>query len=508
MGNYNRIINLISPTYQERSRVIKTRDSLVDSIDSSFQRDERYSHTTVIGSAATGNFLRGYRDIDALLLFHQYDLESFREGVRKIKGLEEIEFAGKKLTVEDKVNASYNHFDVSLGVVSLSNTPENSLGLDMEKHPSFTADRIKEAQKEDVLLTKQFFKNIGLYGEKLGGFTIEQMVAYFGKFEEILKNLRDRTRIYVDYSEQFNGASTPMVVTYPFCGLDNLAKRVTEDDLEKSREYAQTVLSNPELFLEDTRRVMNRDFWNKRAVKYKHSEEFGFPDIHLNHRENRILRQRIGPYGKKRVLDVGCANGYSTIAISRPGDNYVFGIDANNKAIEMANRLKGERGLEDINFEVGEMTAVPLSNNSFDIVYAKRALSNLPSRREQKKAIEELSRLTKPGGKVYVFDLFMEGYERLNNLRSLFGLEPIESPFHCIPLTEDFIKMASENGLRIIGEEDPTSSYYCMSRVIYPRILKPFGRQVHADSIPNWLFSRFPSIGNIGANKLYTFRKK
>ncbi len=300
---------------------------------------------------------------------------------------------------------------------------------------------------------------------------------------------------------------SPMTISYPFCGLDNLAKKVTQVDLEKSKEYAQIVLSNPEVFLEDTRRVMNKDFWNKRATKYRDSEEFGFPDIHLNHRENRILRERIYPYGGKKILDVGCANGHSTIAITRPGDNYVLGIDANSKAIDMANILKQEKGLREIHFEVGEMTNVLRESNSFDIVYAKRALSNLPSRREQKRAIEELSRLTIPGGKIFIFDLFMEGYERLNKLRNDFGLESIDLPFHCLPLTEDFIKITSDNGLTVFREEDPTSSYYYMSRVLYPKILKPMGIQATSNSLPNWVFSKLPSIGNIGANKLYTLIK-
>lgn len=508
MTKYKEVEDLISPTAEEVSRVNRTRDSFVKATNESFVKYDNYSHVTIIGSAATGNFLRGYRDLDGLLLFHEYDSDSFRSRVGEIRGLSEIEFTGKKLTVEEKVNAKYNHFDVSLGAVLLNSTPEESLGLDMEKHPLFTESMLGSAQKRDVLLTKQFFKNIGLYGAKIGGFTIEQIISRFGGFEDVLQKLRKGEDINIDYSGNFTGNDSPMIVTYPFCGLDNLAKRVSKEDIEKSRSYAQIVLSDPEQFLEDSRRTMNKDFWIKRATKYKDSEEFGFPDIHLNHRENRVLRKKIGPNKGIKVLDVGCANGYSTISIARPGNNIFFGIDTNNEAIEMANRLKDQKRLEDITFSVGEMTNVPFEDKFFDVAYAKRALSNLPSRKEQKKAIEELSRLTRVDGRVYVFDLFMEGYERLNQLRNSFGLEKIELPFHCIPLTEDFLTTASENGLKIHDEEDPTSSYYLMSRVIYPRVLKPLGLQANSDSIPNWLFSKFPPIGNIGANKLYTFIKK
>jgi len=505
---YDEILSLISPTPEERYRIEKSRELLLEAIEERFQGNKNYSHTTVIGSAATGNFLRGYRDIDALILLNYYNAESFRRTIKNIGGLEQIDFRGRKMTVEDKVDARYNHFDVSIGAVLLSGSPESSLGLDMEQHPTFTITKLGESKRSDILLSKQFFKNIGLYGEKLGGFTIEQMVLFYGSFDKLIRAIKNGDRIYIDFSGKYRGERTPIVISYPFCGLDNLAKKVDERDLFISREYASKVLSDPEQFLEDTRRVMNKDFWLKRAVKYKDSEEFGFPDIHLNHRENRIMRKKVNPYSHKKVLDVGCANGYSTIAISRPGDNFIWGIDASIEAIEMANRLKKEKGFKDLTFQVGQMTEIPFDSEYFDIVYAKRSLSNLPSIREQKKAIKEISRVTKMGGHVYIFDLVMEGYQRLNRLRNIFGLDEIELPFHCIPIKEDFIKTAVDNGLRFEREEDLTSTYYFMSRVLYPSLLKPFRKQARSNSLPNQLFSMLPSFRNIGVSKLYTLLKK
>lgn len=505
---YKKVLELISPTFEEKCRVEKTKNSLVGSLENSFKEDNGYSHTTVIGSAATENYLRGYRDIDVLILFNYFDPINFRKKIQGIRELQGIDFKGKKLTVEEKVNARYNNFDVSLGAVILDGSSKNKLGLDMEQHPTFTKKNLRVDQKPSILLSKQFFKNIGLYGEKLGGFTIEQLIYHYGEFEQLLQKIKTEENIYVDFSGKYLGNKTPIVVSYPFCGLDNLAKKVTEEDFNLSKEYAKKVLLDPDQFLEDTRRVMNKDFWSKRAIKYKDSEEFGFPDIHLNHRENKIMRKKIKPFEQKKILDVGCANGYSTIAISRPGNNFIWGIDANPNAIEMANRLRDKNGLAGLCFKVGEMSDIPFNKNYFDIIYAKRSLSNLPSRREQKKAIEEMSRVVKSEGEVYIFDLFVEGYEKLNCLRERFGLEKIELPFHCIPLKDDFIETALDNNLEISCEEDITSSYYLMSRIIYPKLLNFFGKQNKSDSFANFLFSNLPSFGEIGVNKLYTLRKK
>lgn len=505
---YKPIIELIKPTDEEIKRVVLTRDEVKERLDISFRDQVCYRGAKIIGSAATGHFLRGYRDIDVLLAFEGNLKKDFKEGIMRTRGLDNIIFKDKCEIVMNKANCRFNHFDVSIGAIDSRMPAEQDLASDMYKHPDFVKKRLSPERVDEVYLAKQFLKNVGLYGAKIDGFAVEQMIISFGSFNKLLAHLINGSRVFVDFSGKYQDNGNSFVVTYPFSGLDNLTKRVSGGDLEKLREYAKLVSQDPETFLEDARRIINRDFWNKRLRKYGDFEEFSIPDVYLNHRENRVLRGLLRKTQPVRVLDLGCANGHSTIAVNRPGDSLVWAVDSNSSAVDIARKLLNDKGMHGIEFVVGEMTSLNFDREYFDAVYAKRALSNLSSRREQQKAIKGASDTLKTGGRFYIFDIFEEGYARLNLLRSRFGLKEVPLPFHCLPLTDKFVRNSTRNYFSLIREEDPTSTYYVLSRVLIPSLFGPFGIEPKSKSIKNLVFSLLPSFGNVGVNKLYVFDKK
>lgn len=505
---YEPVLDLITPSEEEIRRVKQTREDFSERIERTFLDIPNYFSTVIIGSSATENFLRGYRDLDALILFNKFNKEKFREKLQQIHEIDSISFRDDNSIVLDKINGRYNYFNISVGAILNGQKPEENLAIDMSRHPEFTRIHIDKEKRKEVLLTKQFFKNLRLYGSKMGGFPIEQLIAKYGSFENVLEVLKGNERIFVDFSGKYSGTPSPMIVSYPYCGLDNLAKRITSQELDSARDYAKIVSENPEKFLEDSRRIINMEFWNKRVKKYGKAEEFSIPDVYLNHKENRILRKKLNPNSNFKILDLGCANGHSTFAINRPGNNLVWGIDSNEDAIKMAKELMKKKNLKGIEFLVGEIANPKFDEDYFDAVYAKRSLSNLPSQREQEKAVKKVATLLKRGGKFYIFDLFEEGYSKLNEIRSRKGLEKINLPFHCLPLTDKLVKdMANEN-FAVMKEEDPTSTYYLMSRVFMPSILKYSGKEPNPKSAESWIFSWMPSLGKLGVNKLYILEKK
>ena len=83
-----------------------------------------------------------------------------------------------------------------------------------------------------------------------------------------------------------------------------------------------------------------------------------------------------------RVLDIGCANGFSTFRqheINRAA-RYT-GVDYANSMIEHAQRSLSEKRLppDEIRFEVASILALPFGDGAFDVAYTTRALINLPT---------------------------------------------------------------------------------------------------------------------------------
>jgi SAM-dependent methyltransferase len=107
-------------------------------------------------------------------------------------------------------------------------------------------------------------------------------------------------------------------------------------------------------------------------------------------------RARIGD--GTTVLDVGCGFGLESLRLARlvqPGGK-VAGIDKSADFIADAKARAAEAKLA-IDFRVGDAEALPFADASFDVARAERVLVYLP---DPKRALQEMRRVTRPGGTV------------------------------------------------------------------------------------------------------------
>ncbi len=101
------------------------------------------------------------------------------------------------------------------------------------------------------------------------------------------------------------------------------------------------------------------------------------------------------------VLDVGCGTGDVTIpAKVRTGTGKVYGIDPAPEMIAVA-RSKAERKGLDIDFRVGVIEALPLADNSIDVVTSSLMMHHLPDDLKVR-GLAEIYRVLKPGGHVLI----------------------------------------------------------------------------------------------------------
>lgn len=105
------------------------------------------------------------------------------------------------------------------------------------------------------------------------------------------------------------------------------------------------------------------------------------------------------------VLDVGCGSGALTRTLAQriaPGGR-VVGLDTSAALLKVARELADEAGLGGvIEWKEGDCRALPFPNASFDAVVAATTLSHVP---DVGRALAEMVRVTRPGGRVGVFDL-------------------------------------------------------------------------------------------------------
>jgi arsenite methyltransferase len=109
------------------------------------------------------------------------------------------------------------------------------------------------------------------------------------------------------------------------------------------------------------------------------------------------------------VLDIGSGGGIDTIlAARRVGpEGRAIGLDILEEMCERGRRHAAEAGVEGwTEFVVGEMEDIPLPSESVDVVISNGVL-NLSARKSR--ALAEIFRLLRPGGRMCMADLTVEG---------------------------------------------------------------------------------------------------
>jgi arsenite methyltransferase len=138
--------------------------------------------------------------------------------------------------------------------------------------------------------------------------------------------------------------------------------------------------------------------------------------------------------GDEQVLDVGCGRGavLSMVAKLVPRGRAV-GLDlwrpqdqSGNSPEATWRNLDAEGVRDRCELHTGDMRAMPFPDSAFDLVVSSLAIHNLHTHADRAQAINEASRVLKPGGRLLIADLmWTKSYAR--QLRDL-GIEQVAEP--------------------------------------------------------------------------------
>jgi SAM-dependent methyltransferase len=255
-----------------------------------------------------------------------------------------------------------------------------------------------------------------------------------------------------------------------------------------------------------------RRFWTQSAETHGEAPEASWSDI-------RAIELEIDAIGRRlrdgdRVLDAGCANGYSTVrfAAERPVD--ILGVDYIPGMIDAARRrlaaLEG-RLLGTVRFEVGDLASGGLPRAAFDKVVCTRVIINLGPWARQRAGIEALADALRPGGELLLSEASLQGWRRLNALRREWGLPDIPMPPFNNYLDEALLATDLGHVLEPVETVEFSSSYFVATRVLKPLLAKASAPAVDvADPLSefNRWAAALPPAGDYGTQKLFVFRRR
>lgn len=216
-----------------------------------------------------------------------------------------------------------------------------------------------------------------------------------------------------------------------------------------------------------------KEYWESQGKKHEDSHWASWGDNWMINLEIETIGNYILP--GTEVIDIGCANGYSTFQqyLSRKPASIV-GVDYAKNMIEFANKsLDAKVGLENLRFEIGDVRKLRFADCVFDVAYTTRVLINLSTWAEQQQAITECLRVLKPGGRLVLSEGFWEPLCKLNAVRMLCDLPLlVEHDFNRY-LKLDRLKAYLDSLGVAYHIVDFSSIYYLGSRLLRELITKP-----------------------------------
>ncbi len=117
----------------------------------------------------------------------------------------------------------------------------------------------------------------------------------------------------------------------------------------------------------------------------------------------RALAERVAatlPTGSS-VLEVAPGPGYFAIELARMGEYRIAGLDISETFVEIA-RANAAKARVQIDFRLGNAARMPFGDETFDFLLCRAAFKNFS---EPERAMEEMYRVLKPGGRALIIDL-------------------------------------------------------------------------------------------------------
>jgi ubiquinone/menaquinone biosynthesis C-methylase UbiE len=253
------------------------------------------------------------------------------------------------------------------------------------------------------------------------------------------------------------------------------------------------------------------EYWNQQAIEHGQSPSASWSD-------HRIIEMEIAEIAKHvrdgdRVLDAGCANGYSSVQFACARRIQLRGLDYVSKMIDQArHRLDAvkEKLIGSVEFDVGDITQLHEPSNVYDKVIVVRVLINLGSWERQLSGLRECIRVLKPGGLLLLSEATLQGWQRLNALRAEWGLDEIPMPSFNTYVDQDQVIAAVGNEAKLVELSNFASTYYVGTRLLKPLLAQATHAPISvADPTAEWnrWFSQLPAAGDYGTQKLFVFRK-
>lgn len=157
--------------------------------------------------------------------------------------------------------------------------------------------------------------------------------------------------------------------------------------------------------------------WTNQFYRYFHSAEGAMhfplylPERATNHFEGlaeqaNFIQDQTHLLEAQAIAEIGCGSGFNLrkLAEKNPQKQY-HGIDATPLHVRQARRFAKREKLQNVDFQNGTFSSIPLGEASLDIAFAVESFCYSQDLRQD---LQEVARTLRKGGRFVIFDVFLQ----------------------------------------------------------------------------------------------------
>jgi len=146
-------------------------------------------------------------------------------------------------------------------------------------------------------------------------------------------------------------------------------------------------------------------WWRKNPSACPYSQRLFIELPHPGITRGRLI-EILAPRAGERVLEVGPGTGYYTFEMAARLDGGQVDIfDIQQEMIDHVMREANRRGITNVEPALGDAQSLPYADGSFDAVVLITVLGEIP---DQDRALAEVTRVLRPGGRLIVGEMFVD----------------------------------------------------------------------------------------------------
>jgi ubiquinone/menaquinone biosynthesis C-methylase UbiE len=255
-----------------------------------------------------------------------------------------------------------------------------------------------------------------------------------------------------------------------------------------------------------------RNFWTQQAKEHGTAPAASWSDVYAIHLEIDTILKYLND--GENVIDVGCANGYSTVQFASQKKIDIKGVDYIPEMIDQAKLRLSEISpnlLGSVKFDVDDIMKLKEPDDTYDKVIVIRVVINLESWENQLSGLKECVRILRPGGQLLLSEATLQGWKKLNQFRLEWGLSEIPMPSFNNYLDQEKVIDSLSRSCQCLGVNNFSSAYFVGTRILKPLISESMQNKINVaqpDMEWNRFWSMAPAWGDYGTQKLFVFEKK